>query len=138
MAAGVRVARPAALTCGDKAGTVAGYSRHRKQSEPPCEPCRQAWAKYAADRRNRHRKAGLPPGHPAHGTLNGYVELGCRCPRCKSANRAAARKGAAQRKQALPPAGSPLHGLRRTYVYGCRCEKCRAAESDYQRRRRGR
>lgn len=32
----------AGLACGEKRGTPAGYTRHRRHGEPPCTECREA------------------------------------------------------------------------------------------------
>lgn len=38
-------------------GTPSGYARHRKNSEQPCEPCRQARRTYLNDLRKRNKVA---------------------------------------------------------------------------------
>lgn len=37
--------------CGDKAGTLAGMSRHRRAWDPACEACKKAAADYQRTRR---------------------------------------------------------------------------------------
>lgn len=44
--------------CGDKAGTRAGYRRHRSAGERPCEPCHVACRTYEANHKRRARAAG--------------------------------------------------------------------------------
>jgi hypothetical protein len=48
----------------------------------------------------RRVKRGLPPGDPRHGSRNGYVNYGCRCPECRAANRAKERERIAKRRAA--------------------------------------
>jgi uncharacterized protein (UPF0179 family) len=38
--------------CGDKVGTEAGFTRHRRAGEPPCEPCRVANVTVSRERKN--------------------------------------------------------------------------------------
>ena|SRR5690606_31615 len=40
------------MTCGDAHGTYAGYRRHLKHDEKPCDPCARARADY--DRKRRY------------------------------------------------------------------------------------
>ena len=40
-------------------GTVAGYSRHQRRSEPPCDSCRLAKRAYNAEAQRRHRIEAL-------------------------------------------------------------------------------
>src|SRR5690348_1370417 len=37
--------------CGAKRGTVAGWHRHKRQLEQPCDPCREAYNAYHRQRR---------------------------------------------------------------------------------------
>ncbi len=45
------------LACGDKAGTTAGVSRHRRADQPLCRPCADANRAYNAVVRERRRQA---------------------------------------------------------------------------------
>ena len=73
---------------------------------------------------------------PRHGSLNGYINLMCRCEACRKANAEAARDFRAKRKAKGLPAGDPRHGKEATYTnYGCRCRACRDAWSKASRER---
>ena len=48
------IAHAGASACGDKYGTDAGYHRHNRNREKPCEPCRKAHAERS--RRDYERK----------------------------------------------------------------------------------
>lgn len=103
------------------------------------------WAHYL-----RWRKSGDPSGSGkrlrgapiVHGVYAGYV-AGCRCDKCRSAQRAYA----AQRRARFERGDLELrHGLWSTYCVGCRCNPCRRAASErayckreerYDRLRRG-
>lgn len=71
--------------------------------------------------------SNLAADDPRHGA-NGYNNLGCRCPICKSAKAEARRR----RVASAPPDKIP-HGLNGYTNYGCRCEPCRAAKSEEMR-----
>lgn len=45
--------------CRDKPGTTAGYDRHKKVPEPPCEPCRAASARQRREERARRAERDL-------------------------------------------------------------------------------
>lgn len=65
-------------------GTTSGYNagcRDRCCREP-------AVAKRRQDRA-RARQRGLAPDDDRHGTINGYTNYSCSCPRCKAAGIAA-------------------------------------------------
>ena len=62
-------------------GTVIGYTYGCR-----LECCRNAMAKYQAERRQLLRRRKTPKH--VHGTLNGYVSYGCRCDQCTGSNRA--------------------------------------------------
>lgn len=55
---------PKPQTCGEKIGTLAGYSRHYRAGEYPCGRCKRARAKYLADLRSgaggdEHRRQAI-------------------------------------------------------------------------------
>jgi len=73
-----------------------------------------------------------------HGTVNGYVNQGCRCDACREALRlyAPAREAKERYRRRLgmqPAKRGRTHGLRATYVRGCRCVECVEAERLYRR-----
>ena len=75
---------------------------------------------------------------PRHGTANGYVNLGCRCFRCRNAwaDRALRDRASRAARLAADPTLAP-HGRATTYRnWGCRCDECTAAHSEAGRRRR--
>jgi len=75
---------------------------------------------------------GLPIADPRHGSTAGYV-AGCRCDRCKQANKD---YRAAQKARGLPP-DDPRHGTVGGYTnYHCRCEPCRDAMRTWDNTRR--
>jgi hypothetical protein len=68
----------------------------------------------------------LAPGDPRHGTTNGYNNLGCHCPACRTAWAAERKSQQAKRaaRLALDPSIVP-HGRASTYGnWGCRCRPC--------------
>lgn len=70
--------------------------------------------------------AGLPEGHPDHGTVRGYSYYECRCSEC----RIAGSEDRAKRPLRTLPPNDERHGTVNGYVnWGCRCDPCRAAES---------
>jgi len=76
-------------------------------------------------------KIGLPdPDDPRHGSINAYTR-GCRCDKCKEANRLRAQK---VRSTGLVE-GDPRHGKLAGYSQGCRCDPCRIAMRTYQQTR---
>jgi len=70
-----------------------------------------------------------------HGTDNGYVHHGCRCPDCRAANTERCLAARDRRYgQMLRGEVAPRHGTISTYSnYGCRCERCRTANTEYYR-----
>ncbi|WP_141658660.1 hypothetical protein [Carbonactinospora thermoautotrophica] len=80
----------------------------------------------------------LPPDDPRHGTTNGYGNLGCRCDRCRAANREQHREYLRRVREQGRVLGR--HGTRTAYDSGCRCEECREAHNrrsrEYKRKRR--
>ena len=47
--------------CGDKAGTLAGMSRHRRAWDPACDACKKAAADYQRRRRQSSPRSLLTP-----------------------------------------------------------------------------
>jgi hypothetical protein len=80
------------------------------------------------------------PDDPRHGTLNGYINLECRCTACRAANAAYQRRLVARRREAAGgahPVGKPTSAS--TYNnYSCRCAGCRAEWAAYHRMRAAR
>jgi hypothetical protein len=67
-------------------------------------------------------------GDPRHGTLNGYVNLRCRCALCRLANTEYMAKRRVERSQGPVLAE---HGNPNTYSnWSCRCEPCTRAHAD--------
>ena len=76
------------------------------------------------------------PGDPRHGTVNGYVNLGCRCDECRAARAAYQQAQSVNRALRGLPASDPRHGKPTTYAnWGCRCQACKQACAEYQRAR---
>lgn len=78
----------------------------------------------------------LPPAG-GHGAFKNY-QAGCRCERCREANRVrhAAQRADRRARGGLPP-GDSRHGTHTGYTnWCCRCDPCRAAGSDLNRRTR--
>jgi hypothetical protein len=75
-----------------------------------------------------------------HGTHNGYKNLGCRCDRCKEANRIEEAKVKARRIARFRNGEAEVtHGLYTTYGnWGCRCRPCTDAWVADHRARRAR
>lgn len=72
----------------------------------------------------------MEPEDPRHGTVNGYVNLGCRCDECYAANAAYQVPRARQRRRLGLPEGDPRHGTDNGYTnYGDRCPECVAARA---------
>jgi len=87
------------------------------------------------------------PEDERHGTVNGYVNLGCRCDRCRGAQRDYCRDYTHRtgrrrpREQWLSERRTQAesrdnHGSETRYSRGCRCEPCRRAAADARARRR--
>jgi hypothetical protein len=73
--------------------------------------------------------------HLVHGTLSGYLYRGCRCERCRQANRDYyGQKPLAEHLAAI----EPPHGTESRYSAPrcCRCTACRAAATAARARRR--
>lgn len=47
-----KIGRPVTQPC----GTTAAYRRHLRHNEPPCQPCKDAWAEQARDRYTRRQR----------------------------------------------------------------------------------
>lgn len=74
------------------------------------------------------------PTDQRHGTMNGYVNLGCRCSDCRAANVARLLRVRLERAERLA-ADDPRHGLASTYYnHSCRCDPCRSAATEASRR----
>jgi len=79
----------------------------------------------------------LAEADPRHGTVNGYRNLGCRCPACRQASTRNHRLYIAK----VRSEGRVLseHGTETAYSSGCRCDVCREAHNkrsrEYKRRR---
>jgi hypothetical protein len=69
-------------TTSERCGTNAGYQAHMRDGSPPCAECRDA---HRVNHRDWRSTATVPEGK--HGTIYAYRVLGCRCPRCRQANR---------------------------------------------------
>ena len=84
----------------------------------------------------------LSPDDPRHGTVNGYINRGCRCEECRDAWREYHRpygESYRRRKGMQPKKYGRTHGIRATYVHEkCRCDECREAERTYRRQLRAR
>ena len=97
---------------------------------------------------NRKRELLSDPNDRRHGTRYGYAQ-GCRCEKCKAANREYFRKSRAggndfghseaekryraKRLKSLEEnPNDRMHGSHFGYSLGCRCDECIAAETEYQ------
>ena len=68
-----------------------------------------------------------------HGTVNGYVNYGCRCDKCKAAS---SRRHKQRVEEGLSET-DPRHGTESGYLnWGCRCESCKAGHSAAAKKRR--
>lgn len=86
----------------------------------------------------------MAPDDPRHGTVNGYVNLKCRCQPCRDAWAAKCRDLKMRRRSEVvlgrkirtgPLVGEPVHGKASTYGnWGCRCDECQAAWTEAQHR----
>lgn len=59
------------MTSHSKQGTNAGYQRHKRAGEEPCEECRKAHAEYYAEQRRKKKeksidKCGTNAGYQRH------------------------------------------------------------------------
>lgn len=67
----------------------------------------------------------LKNNDPRHGTVNGYNNLGCRCPQCRAAWVVCQKEQRLKRAAKLSP-NDPRHGKASTYFnHMCRCDKCK-------------
>lgn len=93
--------------------------------------------------KKRPMKAG--DGDERHGTLNGYVNQGCRCDECREANRAynmarrqerADGKSISEWSRQRGHTGGPRKHNASTYSnWKCRCGECADAYAAYRRQR---
>jgi hypothetical protein len=70
-----------------------------------------------------------------HGTLNAYTNLGCRCARCREANRIECSRQKERRRRGIPSRTGyiPKHGtLTRYQNWCCRCTHCRLAAFEHR------
>lgn len=90
-----------------------------------------------ADGSNANWPYRLPEDDPRHGTVNGYGNLGCRCPACRQA----ATENHRRYIERVRAEGRVLsqHGTETAYSSGCRCDICREGHNKrsrvYKRRR---
>lgn len=73
------------------------------------------------------------PVNVEHGSINAYVNLGCRCAPCKLAWRNYQLKVfETRRAKSLTDPDDPRHGTYQGYSnYGCRCSRCKEANRLY-------
>lgn len=82
-------------------GTPSGYGRHVRAKEPACQPCKDALAKAARDRRaeltpipaRKPSVCGTPAGYMKHRRNKEQA-----CPPCNTANNAKSREANARKK----------------------------------------
>lgn len=67
------------------------YRGHGGRRGCRCDQCREAHRVHTAAARAENAARGLAPGHPAHGTRNGYDHYRCRCDQCVTAHEVARR-----------------------------------------------
>lgn len=85
-------------------GTYAGWHRHRRAGEDPCEGCEEAKRAYnrtqSYARQGAREREPLAPDDPRHGTMNAYNNYRCRCDACRQENafRSAERRNRQRRK----------------------------------------
>lgn len=71
---------------------------------------------------------------PRHGTITAYAHHGCRCDRCKAANRHAQQEARDRRRTGGIP--EHVHGSENGYSnYRCRCKRCRTAHAEAARKK---
>jgi hypothetical protein len=71
-------------------GTNTAYVGGRTKKGCRCAECREAHRVHVANHRATVKLP--PPGHPAHGTRNGFDYYACRCQACGLAHAAALRE----------------------------------------------
>lgn len=82
----------------------------------------------------------MPDDDPRHGTPNGYGNLGCRCDKCKEANRLNHARYMARVRASgqLARGENVVHGTSYRYDVGCRCDECREAHNAKSRKTKAR
>ena len=69
----------------------------------------------------------MNPDDPRHGTDNGYINLGCRCDKCKAAKAARNARERQVRHATTRSEGVPAgvqHNASTYSNWGCRCQAC--------------
>lgn len=125
-------------------GTHAGYERHTRYGEDPCEQCREAEREYRTAL--RRRRGVKPRAAPRCGTVGGYSAHLRRGEATCDACRAAIRERDRQRRRArgMKPKTRPPCGTVNGYAYHRHhgepaCDECLAAlREDATKRRRAR
>lgn len=57
----LRIKPKAGVACAETAGTYAGFMRHRRAKESPCEPCDSAYRMYGRKKQMERSKRGEKP-----------------------------------------------------------------------------
>lgn len=109
--------RPHGNACLETAGTYAGFMRHRRALQDPCEPCAEASRQYSIAAAKRRVDEGVKPC-PGCGEQIHYRSKSCRP--CFYASK-------------LKPCGTRAAYRRHLRKKEVPCELCRAAERHYQR-----
>lgn len=74
------------------------------------------------------------PDDPRHGTINAYSYHGCRCDRCKAAQKESVAAARDRRQNGEIP--EHVHGTENGYSnYRCRCDRCKDAHAEVARRK---
>ena len=73
----------------------------------------------------------LEDGDKRHGTVNGYINYGCRCSACTKANSDYLVPRARERRANGLEPNDRRHGTDNGYTnYGCRCSRCTVARAE--------